>query len=94
MGRNIELNLLSTFCKQLITKTRLFKYTENNFYTTKNENLHMKNSGSFHICAQNKDCGYSLEPPRLGGSNEYPQPMFRAEIRKLMYTSVNPSFTV
>ena len=22
------------------------------------------------------DCGYSLEPPRRGGSNEYPQSMF------------------
>ena len=29
------------------------------------------------------DCGYSLEPPRRGGSNEYPQSMFWAEIRKL-----------
>ena len=25
----------------------------------------------FHISAQNIDCGYSLEPPRRGGSNEY-----------------------
>ena len=24
----------------------------------------MKNSGIFHISAQNIDCGYSLEPPR------------------------------
>ena len=29
------------------------------------------------------DCGYSLEPPRRGGSNEYPQCMFRAEIWKI-----------
>ena len=28
------------------------------------------------------DCGYSSEPPRPGGSNEYPQSMFCAEIRK------------
>ena len=26
--------------------------------------------------AQNIDCGYMLEPPRRGGSNEYPQSMF------------------
>ena len=26
----------------------------------------------FVISAQNIDCGYSLEPPRRGGSNEYP----------------------
>ena len=38
-----------------------------------------------------KYCGYSLEPPRRGGSNEYPQSMFRAEIR---CTPVNPSFTI
>ena len=30
----------------------------------------------FLISAQNKDCGYLLEPPRQGGSNEYPQSMF------------------
>ena len=30
----------------------------------------------FLISAQNIDCGYSLEPPRQGGSNEYQQPMF------------------
>ena len=35
-----------------------------------------KNSDIFHIFAQNIDCGYSLEPPRRGGSNEYPQSMF------------------
>ena len=30
----------------------------------------------FLISAQNIDCGYSLEPPRRGSSNEYPQSMF------------------
>ena len=30
----------------------------------------------FLISAQNIDCGYSLEPPRRGGSNEYPRSMF------------------
>ena len=29
-----------------------------------------------------------------GGSNEYPQSMFWAEIRKIMYTPVNHSFTI
>ena len=43
----------------------------------------MKNSGSFHISAQNKDCGYSLEPPRRGGSNEYPQSMFLSRNKKI-----------
>ena len=30
-----------------------------------------KNSDIFHISAQNINRGYSLEPPRRGGSNEY-----------------------
>ena len=42
---------------------------------SKNENFQIKNSDIFHISAQNIDCGYSLEPPRRGGSNEYPQSM-------------------
>ena len=37
----------------------------------KNENFQIKNSDIFHIPAQNIDCGYLLEPPRIGGSNEY-----------------------
>ena len=35
-----------------------------------------KNSDIFHMSAQNIVCRYSLEPPRRGGSNEYPQSMF------------------
>ena len=37
----------------------------------KKENFQIKNSDIFHISARNIDCGYSLEPPRRGGSNEY-----------------------
>ena len=40
------------------------------------ENFQMKNSGSFRIYAQNIDCGYSLEPPQRGCSNECPQSIF------------------
>ena len=35
-----------------------------------------KNTLIFFISAQNMDCGYSLEPPRRGGFNEYPQSIF------------------
>ena len=38
----------------------------------KNENYQIKNSNILHISAQTINCGYSLEPPRRGGSNEYP----------------------
>ena len=36
-----------------------------------------KNSDIFHISAQNIDCGYSLEPPHRGGSNERHNLCFR-----------------
>ena len=43
---------------------------------SKNENFQIKNSDIFHISASNIDCGCSLELPRRGGSNEYPQSTF------------------
>ena len=36
----------------------------------------------FHISAQNIYCGYWLEPPRRGGSNEYQQSMFLSRHKK------------
>ena len=42
----------------------------------KTENSQIKISVIFHISAENIDCGYSLELPWQGGSNEYPQSMF------------------
>ena len=65
---------------RLITETRLFKYIEN--FTSKNGKFADKNSDISHISAQNIDCGYSLEPPRRGGSNEYPQSMFLSRNKK------------
>ena len=41
-----------------------------------------ENSDIFHTSAQNIDCRYSLEPPRRGGSNEYPQSMFSSRNKK------------
>ena len=43
----------------------------------------MKNFDIFPIFAQNIDCGCTLEPPGRGGSNEYPQSIFGAKIRKI-----------
>ena len=42
----------------------------------KNEDFQIKKSDIFLISAQNIGCGYSLEPPRRGGSNDYKQSMF------------------
>ena len=61
----------------------LLKYIEN--FTSKNWKKNSdkkKNLFFFHISAQNIDCGYSLEPPRRGGSNEYLQSMFLSRNKK------------
>ena len=58
------------------------------------ENFQLKIFDIFLILAQNIDCGYTLEPPCRGGSNEYPQSMFLSKNKKNRYTPANPSFTV
>ena len=59
--------------KLYVTKTRLFKYIKH--FTSKNFKNQIKkttkNSDIFHTSAQNINCGYSLELPQRGGSNEY-----------------------
>ena len=68
---------------QIITKTRLYNFDplKPHFYTVKLGFIGVYNI--FLISAQNIDCGYSLEPPRRGGSNEYQQSMFWADIWKI-----------
>ena len=69
------------------------QYTEI-FLTLKIENFQLKNSDIFLIFAQNIDCGYTLEPPRRGGSNENPQSMFWSKNKKNGYTPAYPSFSI
>ena len=64
------------------------------FNVVKNEKFQKKNFAIFLIFAQNIDCGYTLEPPRRGGSNEYPQSMFWSKKMKNRYTPAYPSFTI
>ena len=73
-----------------ITKTRLFKYIENS--TSKNGKFSDENSDIFHISAQNIDCGYSLELPRRGGSNQYPQSMYLSRNKKNNVYPCKPQF--
>ena len=78
--------------RSTITKAYLFKYTEN--YHQKIENFQIKNFDIFHISAQNIDCGYSLEPPRRGCSNEYPQSMFLSRNKKNNVYPCKPQFSL
>ena len=51
-----------------------------------------KKSDIFYMSAQNIDCGYSLEPPRREGSNEYPQSMFLSRNKKNNVYPCKPQF--
>ena len=58
----------------------------------KNGNFQIKTSDIFNISAQNIDCGYSLELPRRGGSNEYPQSMILSRNKKINVYPCKPQF--
>ena len=62
------------------------------FHLQKLKIFRLKNSDIFHIFAQNIDCGYSLELPRRGGSNEYPQSMFLSKNKKNNVYPCKPQF--
>ena len=46
----------------------------------------------FLISAQNIDCEYLLEPPRRGGSYEYPHSMFLSQNKKNNVYPCKPQF--
>ena len=58
----------------------------------KNENFQIKHFDIFQISAKNIDCGYSIEPPRRGGSNEYSQFMFLSRNKKNNVYRCKPQF--
>ena len=61
-------------------------------FITKNWKFSDKHSNIFHISNQNIDCGYSLELPQWGGSNEYPQSMFLRRNKKNNVFPCKPQF--
>ena len=74
-----------------ITKTRLLKYIQK-ISPPKSENFQIKDSDIFHISVQNIACGYSLELPRRGDSNEYSQSMFSGRNKKSNVYPCKPQF--
>ena len=68
---------------RVITKTCLYSFDplKPHFYIVK---LGFTGYTLFYsLLLKNIDCGYSLELPHWGGSNEFPQSMFWAEIWKI-----------
>ena len=60
------------------------------FHCCKNDNFQMKIFDIFLIFDRNIDCGYTLEAVLTSTQNL----CFRAKKKKIMYTPVNPSFTI
>ena len=90
---------VSMYMNRLIKARHVLKTLRKRTYSNilkilspKIENFQIKNSDIFHISAQNIDCGYSLEPPRRGGSNEYPQSMFLSRNKKNSVYPCKPQF--
>ena len=84
LGRfNHAKNKLTALSQGIITQTCLYYFDpiKPHFYIVR-----LGFTGVYFIflfLLKSIDCGYSLEPPRRGSSNEYQHSMFWAEIRKL-----------
>ena len=77
-----------------ITLRKLARAIYKEFLALKIESFQQKKFDIFLIFAKNIDCGYTLEPPHRGGSNEYPQSMFWSKNKKNRFTPAYPSFTI
>ena len=83
----------------ILSKSSLRKHVFSNIWKIsppKSENFLIKNLIFFLYFCSKYRLWYSLEPPRRGGSNEYPQSMCSSQKkkkkRKLMYIPVNLQF--
>ena len=87
--------MISTQQRMACSRETLRKHAYSNIKKIsppKNEIFQVKNADIYHISAQNIDCGYSLEPPRRGGSNEHPQSMFLSRNKKNNVYPCKPQF--
>ena len=91
--RHVRFTPHGALTKQKHYENLPMQYTEI-FKVVKIEKFQWNFFDMFLIFAQNIDCGYTLEPPCRGGSNEYPQSMFWSKNKKNRYTPANPSFTI
>ena len=83
LRRQAFTNTLDKYEAQSIISLRKHAYSNIlKILQPKKENVQIKNSDIFLISAQNIDCGYSLEPPRRGGSKGYQQSNFFSKIKK------------
>ena len=90
---NVFENILATTVYELIITLRKYAYLNIlKVSPPKTGSFQIKNSDIFHISAPNIDCRYSLELPRRGSSNEYPQSMFLSKNKKNNVYPCKPQF--
>ena len=77
-----------------LTLRKLAHAINTDFLTLKSANFQLKILDIFLIFAQKIDCGYTLEPPRRGGCDEYPLSMFWSKNKKNRFTPTYPSFSI
>ena len=84
MQNMLQLKYILESCRlqDLLIITKTCPCNKHRFFSIKIEHFQLEKF-FFIIFAQNIDCGYTLEPPRRGGSNGYPQSMFWSKIRKI-----------
>ena len=70
------------------------QYTENFVSIKYLKKNHWKSSDNFKMFAQNIYCGYTLKPPRRGGSIFVLEKKKKKKEKKNRYTPVNPSFAL
>ena len=96
MNRSLEMTASSLLhCYMYFLKRIVYEHAYSNIQKIlppKTENFQIKKSDIFHVSAQNIDYGYSLEPPRRGDSNEYPQSMFLSRNKKNNVYPCKPQF--
>ena len=88
----------SCFCRSFDTSEVKIELKQQDWYPENtlahaiySEKMHWKEMVHvfFYIFAQNIDCGYTLQPPRRGCCNAYPQSMFWNKNKKNRCTPAN-----
>ena len=90
MKNSMEKKLVSTTTREHYENMPIQIYRK--FHLQKLKIFRQKSLIFFIFLLKNIDCGYSLEPPRRGGSNEYPQSMFLSRNKKNNVYPSKPQF--
>ena len=91
-GTHQSESLLHLYRRGLLQKLAHAKYRDLFFKSKNFKFFFLEKNDIFNNFAQNIDCGYTLEPPRQGGSNEYPQSMFWNKNKKKLVYPCKPQF--